>query len=588
MIWQTPPLLIPLGIAALISAFLVFYIHHNRQNLPGALPLVLLQGMVFIWAVGHAVSWASVGLDVKNFSSKIQYIPVATTPLLWLIFVLHYLNLQKYLTRSKIFLASLIPFTTIILKWTNEAHHLLWREYGLVNLGPYTRMQITSYGAWFWVHSAYSYILMALGTGLLINGFFKVSDQRRKQVGALLVGISAPWIVNFLYLTRTSPFEGLDLTPFALTFTGMSITWGLLYYKTPDINNITRQAIAESINDGIIVINGNEHIVDINSVSEKILGQSKDKLIGKPIGQILPQWAEFNTSPQEALKLKIENNTYYYDLNVSLITNAQGRKLGRAIVLRDITTRKHIEQEVVNALQEAEKASKMKTRLIANISHDLRSPMGAILGYSEILQSGIYGEITTKQRNAITEILDNGEELLNFINNLLGQSQLETGAFKLNPKPIPSERVFMGIQASARSLARAKGLEIITDINPNMPETITGDTYWLNQIIINLVSNAVKFTDQGYIKIWLQAENEDYWSINVEDTGHGLPEEIQAQILEPKKHKPTTASPTSRSQLGLSIVKQVAKLMDGYMKFQSTPNRGSTFTVTLPFTPAQG
>ncbi|MBS1250109.1 MAG: Sensory/regulatory protein RpfC [Chloroflexi bacterium] len=588
MNWQTPPLLIPLGIASAISAVLFFYINRRKRDLTGALPLMILQGLVFVWTMGHMLSWASADLELKVFSSHIQYIPAAAVPLLWLVFTAEYAGFKNHLSRPKIILAAAIPLTTILLKWSNEFHHLIWQEYTLAYVGPYTRNNITSYGAWFWVHTGYSYLLMVTGTGLLVYKYIKASGRHKKQARALLLGAAAPWITNFLYLTRMSPF-GLNLTPFAFTLTGIAFTWGLLYYQTTDLAAITRRAIAESINDGLIVINNNDHLVDMNAIAEKYLGQSKDTLIGNTILKAIPQWEKLDKFPHEELEFKAENETHYYDVSISLITNKQGRKLGRAIVLRDITTRKLMEQEVTQALEKASTASQMKTRLIANVSHDLRSPMGAIIGYSEILQSGAFGEITANQKATITDILENGEELLNFINNLLGQSQLETGAFKPTPKSIPTERLFLGIQSSARSLARAKGVEIATDIKPTMPQTITGDIYWLNQIIINLISNAVKYTDQGYVKIWLEAENEDFWSINVEDTGTGLPKVVKMQLLEPGEQKDITwQDRLPKSGIGLNIVKQVAELMGGKMNFQSTANQGSAFTVTLPFTPKEG
>lgn len=152
MNWQTPPLLIPLAVTAAISTFLVVYIKNHRRDLPGAIPLMLLQGLVSLWTLGHMLSWASVDLDVKVFSSQIQYVASASTPFLWLIFILHYLDFKKYLSRAAIALVGVIPATTILLKWSYRFHHLIWQEYSLTYVGPYTRNNITGYGVWFWVH----------------------------------------------------------------------------------------------------------------------------------------------------------------------------------------------------------------------------------------------------------------------------------------------------------------------------------------------------------------------------------------------------------------------------------------------------
>ena len=594
MNWQVPPYLILLILASGLTVYLITRVYQYRPKALWITNFIVLLLLVAIWSLGHAFEWASADLTPKVIFSNLQYIPSSLIPVLWLIFALQYTDRSHLTTSPYIILALIIPAATILLKWSNGYHHLIWREYSLVSIGPYTRLDITRYGLWYWVSMGYSYFFLILGTIVLLQAFFKTSGPKRGQMRAILIGAVAPLAVNFIYTIGISPFEGLNLTPFAFSFTGAQVAWGLFRYFPDDTNTVSRATIVNSINDGLLIINTNNHIVDMNSIAEEILGKSKDTLIGQPLTEAIPQWDMFiekrdNKNPERSeLHIENKNKRHYYDINISQIANRHGRAIGRSILMRDITTRKNVEEDMKQAHQEALTAAKMKTQLLANVSHDLRSPLGAILGYSEILQSEVYGKINRKQNNIITEVLASTEQLLNFVNNLLWQSQLETGALEFKPQTMETHKIFQGIHSSTRALAHAKGLEIITNIDSNMPETLFCDRHLLNQIIANLVSNGVKFTEQGYVRIWAQLENKEFWSINIKDSGIGIPKKKQARVYNLIKgiSKPVETN-LSETGIGFSIIREITELMGGQVDFQSVQNQGSKFTVSLPFKPKE-
>ncbi len=251
--------------------------------------------------------------------------------------------------------------------------------------------------------------------------------------------------------------------------------------------------------------------------------------------------------------------------------------------VNDITQRKKAEAALGVAHKEAVEAGRLKSELLANVSHDLRTPINAILGYAEMLQEGIYGPLSDHQRTATAEIINSTGQLLDFVNNLLGQAQIESGRATLNITSFSPADLFDASHASLDALARSKGLTLTTDIAPNLPKTLFGDPYWLRQILVNLVGNALKFTTEGTVGVKIYQPDPDTWALEVSDTGAGITEEAQAYIFDAFTHgKELTTHPHMSSGLGLSIVKQITEMMDGYVNLTSMAGRGSTFAIVLP------
>jgi signal transduction histidine kinase len=239
--------------------------------------------------------------------------------------------------------------------------------------------------------------------------------------------------------------------------------------------------------------------------------------------------------------------------------------------------------ELAQARDEALAASRLKTELLAKVSHELRTPLGVILGFTEMLQLGIYGPLSDKQQQATLEIMDSTHCLTSLVSELLDQAQLDVGKLKLNPSPFLLADLVGGTLSRIKILAQTKGLTLTTTIAPDMPATLVGDQARLQQILVNLVSNAIKFTQAGGVKICFFQPNPAHWALQVSDTGPGIPIEAQAYIFEPfRQVDGSTTRKHGGAGLGLSIVKQLTILMGGQVALESEIGKGSTFTVTFP------
>jgi PAS domain S-box-containing protein len=257
-------------------------------------------------------------------------------------------------------------------------------------------------------------------------------------------------------------------------------------------------------------------------------------------------------------------------------------------VVSNITERKRVEEELAQVRDQALEASRLKTELLAKVSHELRTPLGAILGFSEILEFGIYGALSEKQKLTVAEIIDSTHYLTAMVSQLLDQAQLDAGKLKLNLTSFTPAHILDSTLPKMEVLAKSKGLSLTAEVAPELPITLTGDLPRLQQILVNLTSNAIKFTRTGCVRIHLDQPNAAHWAIRVTDTGIGIPHEAQTHLFEPfMQVDGSMTREQAGTGLGLSIVKQLVNLMGGEITLKSEVGQGSAFTVLLPLQPTQ-
>lgn len=240
-------------------------------------------------------------------------------------------------------------------------------------------------------------------------------------------------------------------------------------------------------------------------------------------------------------------------------------------------------RELVIARDQALEASRLKTELLAKVSHELRNPLGVILGYTELLQAGIYGPLSEQQRTPTQEIVDSTHYLTDLITDLLNQAQLDTGRLELNLSVFNPADILRNLYTKMDPVAQAKGLKLTTTLTADMPASLWGDPQRIQQILINLVSNSIKFTKQGEVEVKFYQSDADHWALQVSDTGPGILVEAQEYIFEPfRQVDGSITREHSGVGLGLSIVKQLTIMMGGQIALTSEVGLGSTFKIILP------
>jgi signal transduction histidine kinase len=239
--------------------------------------------------------------------------------------------------------------------------------------------------------------------------------------------------------------------------------------------------------------------------------------------------------------------------------------------------------EIEEKGRQLEVASQHKSQFLANMSHELRTPLNAILGYTELILDGIYGDTPQKMHAVLERVQSNGKHLLGLINDVLDLSKIEAGQLTLSLADYSIKDVVHGVFSVVESLATAKSLALKVEVPPDLP-VAHGDERRLTQVLLNLVGNAIKFTDKGEVAIKASAANGAY-TLSVCDTGPGIAPTDQKKIFEEFQQADSSATKKKGGTgLGLSISKRIVELHGGRIWVESDVGRGSTFSFSVPVT----
>ncbi len=339
-------------------------------------------------------------------------------------------------------------------------------------------------------------------------------------------------------------------------------------------------AILNSIADGVIVFDAENRSILANPALSQLTNTSLDGLVNKGMmefvqiealapsmrGTLLGLFDHPEATPA-GKRIVWGNKTL--SASVARVQDDLGGNLGVVGVFRDVTREVELEN--------------MKNTFMAIVSHELRTPLNAILGLAEMLKEGVYGSINDKQQNISGRIMNNTQRLLGIVSDLLDQAQIEAGRLKIQIAPCRPAEMLDLLQGIMSKIASDKGLEFNTDLDPALPPIILGDPQRLQQVMVNLANNAIKFTEKGRVSVKLSRLDEANWQIWVVDTGGGIPDEAREYIFETFRQVDGASTRQHGGVgLGLSIVKQLVELMKGRIVVESEFGKGSTFIITLP------
>lgn len=231
----------------------------------------------------------------------------------------------------------------------------------------------------------------------------------------------------------------------------------------------------------------------------------------------------------------------------------------------------------------AEESDKAKSQFLANMSHELRTPLNAIIGYDEAMLGGLAGEFAPLQLKLLGHIQYNSRRLLGLINDILDLAKIESGSLQAFLAPMSPQKVVRETVESLRSLADEKGLHMVAEFSDTVPEVVLGDANKIQQILANLLGNAIKFTDTGSVTVAVSVVDQTNWQIRVKDTGIGMPEGAKDYIFEPFLQVDGTEKRQYKGTgLGLAITQRLVDGLGGTIDVESKLGEGSVFIVKLP------
>jgi signal transduction histidine kinase len=237
--------------------------------------------------------------------------------------------------------------------------------------------------------------------------------------------------------------------------------------------------------------------------------------------------------------------------------------------------------EIQEKSRQLEVASQHKSQFLANMSHELRTPLNAILGYTEMMVDGLYGNLPDKAQGVLERVQANGKHLLGLINDVLDLSKIEAGQLTLASEEYSVADMVATVMSATESLAKAKNIALVSTVPQGLPRGM-GDARRLTQVLLNLVGNAIKFTDEGKVEIRARRQD-DRFKISVLDTGPGIAKADQAKIFEEFQQVDNTSTrKKGGTGLGLSISRKIVELHGGYISVESELGKGSNFKITIP------
>jgi len=339
------------------------------------------------------------------------------------------------------------------------------------------------------------------------------------------------------------------------------------------------QAILQGIADGVLVFDSSWRVTVINPAILKLVGLPASEVVGQDIEKLMSAgdsaldatgWSALHDMISTGQPARFEWGDKTLSASMSLVRDPSGEATGSVAVLRDVTR----EMEVERA----------RESMFAVAAHELRTPLNAIINFANMMRAGILPPESLQ--NTARRIAVNGERLLILVNNLLERAKMEVGQVRLSVKRFALGELIDGVRGIMDVLAQEKGLALDVQIAEDMPVMISGDEQRLYQVLINLISNAIKFTKEGTVRVSAYLSDAEHWALEVSDTGAGIPEEARGRIFEPFE---LAEDPVTRKHagagLGLSIVKRSVELMGGKVTLVSEIGCGSTFTVVLPLVP---
>lgn len=387
------------------------------------------------------------------------------------------------------------------------------------------------------------------------------------------------------------PADWLGMSVFVLTCTMISGVAEAMRRANEKVQKSEARysALVEQAVDGIFVADSQGRYIDVNRAGCYLLGYSREEFLKLTFPDILDP-TEIPRLRSQLVRLSTEESvisdwqflrkdgsTFFGEIRGKLLSN--GNYLGYLI---DITKRKKAEELLITAKEQAEAASQAKSVFLSTMSHELRTPLNAILGFSTLMRSD--PDLTAGQRGNLDIIIRSGGHLLSLINDVLDMAKIEAGRVVLEIESFDLAALARDVTDMLGRRAEERGLQLRLDQAEKFSEFIRCDKEKLRRVLINLVGNAIKYTNRGSVILRLATQAEDSGLrliIEVEDSGIGISQTDQARIFEPfvQVGKSGTQKGTG---LGLAIVREYVELMGGKVSVESTPDVGSLFRVSLP------
>lgn len=541
---------------------------------------------IAIWALSYGLELSSTSIRQMLFWINVEYLGISFIPAFWFLFIAKFTGRDKWLNTRNFILVIIIPLITLLLVWTNELHHLHYKNVSVDNSGPFPLLNIKT-GPWYVIHTMYFYTLLGWGILLLIKKYRKSDLVFKRQNLTILIAAFIPWIANITYLFGYRPLGHIDITPFAFVITVLLLSIGLVRFRLMDIIPIAREKVLEAMNEGLIVTDSKDRIIDLNSEIKTFLLIEDKKIIGKDLEFIFPAQAPLYDLIKKrnggSLQLELEKDGSELFIEVSLTPLFEDRHVysGLIILIRDITERVTIENKLRLQSEQLLAMNKLKDRLFSIIAHDLRGPL---INLNEIISMLDEGMLTDEEfRSFVPQLSRNIGYTTGLLENLLFWSKSQLQGELVRPVHFNVKEVTDNILQLFENIVSEK--EISIENNIDLDRIVYADKDMIQLVIRNLVSNALKFSKRGGSIILSSRTEGNNSIICFKDMGVGISESDQKKIFELETFSTRGTDNEQGTGLGLLLCRDFIEKNGGKIWVESELGKGSKFCVQIPDAP---
>jgi len=570
-----------------ISMLISLYILNNEIGAVKWVGFLMLSNS--IWSIAYGLELGSNGFEQMKFLTNIEYIGIVSLPVGWFIFCIELSGKSKWIRKtSNKLLISIVPVVTLALLWTNDLHHLHYRQLEVDYSGNFPMLKITP-GISYYLFTSYFYILLGTGTLMLIRKFSKSDAVYRKQNKVILIAATLPWLANFAYQVGLRPIPNLDTTPFAFLISVMMIFIAIYRFELFDILPIAREKVLELMQDAFIVLDHQQRIIDYNSAFRKYTHTVKPgALIGKNIHEVLPgqqQLVHFLDHHQSGkIELMVQTSDGLFDLEVD-IRFLNESKLNHNAVIIKFQDQTNLRIEALRSRQQAEelqRLNQLKDRIFSIMAHDLRGPL---LNLAEVLKMTSDDTISAEEFKVLSPNLTRDiSYTTDLLENILHWSRSQLKGYSINKELFNLQSLISSEVNYHFKAASAKKIEIIQEVSVNL--SAYADLLMMQMVIRNLLSNAIKFCNST-CNIYITAAYSDATNIimTIRDNGVGISPENIKRIFSGENVSSRGTQNEKGTGIGLMVCWDFMARNEGEIDMESEVGKGTTFTIRIPAIP---
>lgn len=569
--WQFNPYAPFVALAAILSLAIGVWVRARGRS-PVTQALLVLIACLVVDAVGLVWDLSAATMPLKRVGVFLQYVGFSFLPFFGLRFALTWSGRDAMLRGARKWLG-VAPAPALILGWvTNGQHHAVEVSNALSARDGFV-MRATEAGWGFWAFILYAYVCVGLCSVIYVIGLWSGSALSKAQARLLLAGTFVPWLANFIFLAGYAPDPALDVSVFG--HVGMVACWAVALVRGQMLELIpaARNLVFEKLGDPVLVLDGRGKVLDSNEAFRALLQLNAEVLPGASL---------------ESLGLSALQGTEWahagrtFSVAHSRFELHRGAAHGEVLSLHDVSVRVAAEVAQRLAAEEARRLARARADFLARMSHEVRTPLYGILGSTGL---ALEQELPDEVRQLLEAVQRSGDALVEIVDEVLDFSSVDAGRIRPELRAVDLAALVDDLKTVFEGSARVKGntLRIERAAGPCVVRT---DDARLRQVLTNLVSNAIKFTQKGEVVISLKVAPLEgrlrAVQLAVADTGIGILPEAHERIFEPFAQADDSISRRyGGSGLGLSIARRLLQLMGGTLSLSSTPGQGSRFEVSL-------